>query len=423
MRQIDFDSRYPLHCLKPLFLVASLTLALAPSAFAEEKPAESKKETDKSLAWLADYNQARQTAAKSHKPVWIQFTGPWCPNCHKMDKETFKNTKVIDEISRNYVAAKISCEENTELALSFGFTQLPSTVLISPDGHILARHEGFADADGVHKLSIAAGVVGEDAKPTLEPKTELAAALTAKPAVADLVARPAEEKATIKEREPITVALREEGSKPLIELPNAANPATEPPAPADDARELDPATSEAVKAAQEIVRARESDMPLEPLGRYCPVTLVERAALLQADSTHTAVYAARRYYFADAAARKRFAENPERYVPARGGECLVTLVEEKREVAGSKEFPVVYDHRIFLCSSQDQRDKFLRTPEAFAGEDVRHPGVCSHCKEPINAKSAGDRSRFQLLFGGTRHFFPDKSHMEAFLLSPLKYLR
>ena len=395
-----------LFSLKPLLVLGLYCCTIYAAPFIDEKTT-----TEKKLTWLEDYNQARQTASRTNKPVWLQFTGPWCPNCHKMDKETFKNTAVIDQINTQFIAAKISCEENVDLALSFGFTQLPSTVLISPDGRILAKHEGFADPEMVKKITASAGFKGDAPKPEPEKESLLADTAPAKPAAAYLVA-----KQEVKEREPIVVALREPESKSMIDTKQSTA------APADDARDLNPAAAAEADAQQEIKRAKASDMPVEPLGHYCPVTLLEKAVLQEVGTMHTATYAARRYYFADQNARKRFAENPERYVPARGGECLVTLVEEKREVAGSKEFPVVYDGRIFLCASQTEREHFLNNPVAYSSEDVRHPGVCSHCKEPISAKS-GDRSRFQIRFGGSRYLFPDKAHMEAFLLSPLKYLR
>lgn len=406
MRPRAISIHSPALSFAPLMVAALYCCTLYAAPFNDDKT-----NIEKKLTWLEDYNQARQTASRSNKPVWLQFTGPWCPNCHKMDRETFKNPGVIDQINTQFIAAKISCEENLDLALSFGFTQLPSTVLISPDGRILAKHEGFADPEMVKKLTLSAGFTGDAPKPEPEKQTLLADAKLAPPASADLVTRP-----EVKDRQPVEVALIEPGTKPAHDEP----PPTAPPA--DDARDLNPEEAAKADAAQEIVRAKASDMPLEPLGHYCPVTLLEKAVLMEVGTTHTATYAARRYYFADAQARKRFAENPERYVPARGGECLVTLVEEKREVAGSKEFPVVYDGRIFLCASQTEREHFLQSPVAYASEDVRHPGVCSHCKEPINAKT-GDRSRFQIRFGGSRYLFPDKAHMEAFLLSPLKYLR
>jgi YHS domain-containing protein len=97
-------------------------------------------------------------------------------------------------------------------------------------------------------------------------------------------------------------------------------------------------------------------------------------------------------------------------------------VENRQEVQGSKDFPLVYDSKIFLCATQDQRERFLNDPATYAVEDIRRPGVCPHCKAPMNRQTA-EKSRFQIRFGGSRYQFPDRSHMEAFLLSPLKYLR
>lgn len=387
----------------PLLLIG--LLCVSPLADAMD---DTIKPVERTLSWLQDYSEALKTAMTSKRPVWIQFTGPWCPNCHKMDRETFKHPKVIDAITKYFVAAKISCENNVDLALSFGFTQLPATVLIGTDGKILARHEGFADVEALGKLTTLAGITvdADLAKPVSEPL--LAEGSKSAQGGADLVDRPRTEK-----DEPIQIAQRQPESETLREKALKSNGDTPP---VMDAGEL----NVALKPATGGVSA--SGKPMEPLGIYCPVTLLERALLMETDSQHTAVYAGRRYYFADAGARQRFAKSPERFVPVRGGECLVSLVENKREVQGLKDFPLVYDSKIFLCASQEQRERFLNAPARYALKDIRQPGVCPHCKAPMGEKGP-EKSWFQLRFGGSRYQFPDRAHMEAFLLSPLKYLR
>ena len=401
MRQ---SANHPSSFLTPR--IPLLMLGLLCISHTQAHSAEENKPVERTLNWLQDYGEALKSAVTSKRPVWLQFTGPWCPNCHKMDKETFKHPRVIDEITKLFVPAKISCEENADLALSFGFTQLPATVLIGTDGKILAKHEGFADVETLKKLTASAGITIDTDLP--KPVTDQLLAKETKSATigADLVAKP---KAS--ERAPIEIAMVDSNQTGLKLTPPLVDSA-----PAQDAQELD-----TQKPSNDPVK-NSAPKPFEPLGFYCPVTLLERAVLIETNSKHTAVYAGRRYFFADAEARQRFAESPEKFVPVRGGECLVTLVENRQEVQGSKDFPLVYDSKIFLCATQDQRERFLNDPATYAVEDIRRPGVCPHCKAPINRQTA-EKSRFQIRFGGSRYQFPDRSHMEAFLLSPLKYLR
>ncbi|MFM7591961.1 MAG: thioredoxin family protein, partial [Isosphaeraceae bacterium] len=154
MNFTEIDRQRSFQFLKKFLHAAFAVCIYLPTAHGLEN-----KSIESTLNWLGDYGQALKTAVDRQRPVWLQFTGPWCPNCHRMDKESFKNPKIIEHLSKLFVPAKISCENDAELALSFGFTQLPATVLISPDGKILAKHEGFADAETLARISSQAGVV------------------------------------------------------------------------------------------------------------------------------------------------------------------------------------------------------------------------------------------------------------------------
>jgi len=387
-------------------LAALLVIATLTSRTHSTQSSDTFEPIEKTLNWLGDYGEALRASVAAQRPAWIQFTGPWCPNCHKMDKETFRNPKVIERLSKHFVTAKISCENDAELALSFGFTQLPSSVLISPDGKILARHEGFADPEKLESLTVLAGVPAETKPDTLVAENAGQGELKA-----DLVSRP-----TGGDRETIEVAMLEPVD---ADLPRISIASDEPPvAEAEDL--VAPASPESSEPAAKI--AESATKAPTPLGHYCPVALLEKAVLVEAGSSHTAVYAGSRYFFESAEAKATFAAEPEKYVPARGGECLVTLAETRTEVAGSDKFPVVYDGRIYLCASEHARQKFLATPATFANGDLRSQGTCPHCGASLAAQQHG-RNRFQIRFGGSRYQFPDKAHMEAFLKAPLRYLR
>ena len=371
---------------------------LHPAKALDNKPIET------TLNWLSDYGQALKTAVDRQKPVWLQFTGPWCPNCHKMDKESFKNPKIIDHLTKLFVPAKISCDNDAELALSFGFTQLPATVLISPDGKILAKHEGYADPETLAKISSEAGLAMKsgDVKASNVPSE--------KPLLTEKSDTKADANPQVTSTAPgvIEVAIAEKTAHTLVK-----QDPHEPPAPEVNQKSDGTLVVESKKPPER---------PLEPLGEKCPVTLLDDKLEVATDKSVTAVYAGQRYFFASEEAKKRFSVNPERYIPARGGECIVSYVLDRHEKAGSAEFPVIFDDRIFLCSTQIARDSFMQDPSRFADKDVRLAGLCPHCMAAKNSENRGS-NLFQIRFGGSRYLFPDRAHMEAFLKSPLKYLR
>ncbi len=394
MNFTEIDRQRSFQFLKKFLSTALAVCIYLPAANGlENKPIES------TLNWLGDYGQALKTAVDRQRPVWLQFTGPWCPNCHRMDKESFKNPKIVEHLSKLFIPAKISCENDAELALSFGFTQLPATVLISPDGKILARHEGYADPETLARISNQAGVaMNEKPQEKLEVVSEKA-----------LLANKTVEKAAEDH------ARHDHPSEVLAEskLKKETGAAENPPAPEAD-----------VKADGTLVAENKPapERPMEPLGAKCPVTLLDDKLEMLTNKSITATYAGQRYYFASDEARSRFSQNPERYIPARGGECVVSFVQDRNEKAGSAEFPVIYDDRIFLCATEKDRGSFMQNPAQFADKDVRLAGLCPHCMAAKNSESRGS-NLFQIRFGGSRYLFPDRAHMEAFLKSPLKYLR
>ena len=49
-----------------------------------------------SIAWRDDYdNLALEEARAANRLLWIQFTGPWCPNCTRMERDSFPDPVVV----------------------------------------------------------------------------------------------------------------------------------------------------------------------------------------------------------------------------------------------------------------------------------------------------------------------------------------
>ncbi|MFM1801399.1 MAG: Thiol:disulfide interchange protein DsbD [Planctomycetota bacterium] len=408
--------------LQPTLFLILVTIILP---FRNYGLAYEKKPIEKTLNWLKDYSEALATAVENQRPVWLQFTGPWCPNCHRMDRESFKHPSVIEQLTKHFIPAKISTEDDVELALSFGFTQLPATVLISPDGKILAKHEGFADPEKLKQLTIQAGVPADkliefDSKP-VEPNLQVAEEPVKSSQditendVIDAADKVAEASLPHQSSDMKQDLQQIEGARPLANV--ASNPLVDAQPGLDAAEILNSREKESVVFKPDL-----SEPPTEPLGVICPVTLLDSKLELQSDRSVTAVYAGQRYYFANQEAKNRFAKNPERYVPARGGECVVSYVDKRRETTGSSQFPVIYDERIFLCAGSSERENFMNNPSFYADQDVRLSGLCPHCLAAQHDQKKGS-SLFQIRFGGSRYLFPDRTHMEAFLKSPLRYLR
>src|SRR3954467_8623758 len=74
------------------------------------------------IAWRDDLGQAQAEAKSRDLLLWIQFTGPWCINCRRMDRATFAHPAVVTESRERFVPVKLRSDEHEALAMSLGLT-------------------------------------------------------------------------------------------------------------------------------------------------------------------------------------------------------------------------------------------------------------------------------------------------------------
>src|SRR5579885_555074 len=104
------------------------------------------------IAWRDDYGGALEEARASNRPIWIQFTGPWCPNCVRMERDSFPDADVIEHSQRSFVPLKLRSDVHEQLALGFNLSGLPATVLVAPTCEILAIRQGYLGPDELDQL-------------------------------------------------------------------------------------------------------------------------------------------------------------------------------------------------------------------------------------------------------------------------------
>jgi YHS domain-containing protein len=95
------------------------------------------------IPWRNDYARALEEARRQNQLLWIQFTGPWCPNCKRMEDESFPHPTIRDHARRSFVPLKLRSDVDQDLALSFELSGLPATVIVAPSRQVLAVRQGF----------------------------------------------------------------------------------------------------------------------------------------------------------------------------------------------------------------------------------------------------------------------------------------
>jgi YHS domain-containing protein len=301
------------------------------------------------ISWHHDYATALQEARARNQPLWIQFTGPWCPNCTRMERDSFAHAAIRAQAGRDFVAVKLRADLNQELALGFELTGLPATVIVAPSRQVLSVHQGYLAPAELGDLLTAASSKYPGRR---EPERQLAAS----------------------EKRPAT-----------------------PHEPTAERRASRPKTETEVA-----------------LSGYCPVSLVSEKKLVPGQAEYTVNHEGRLYRFANLITFNLFRGDPARYVPVNNGNCPVSQVDRGAPQPGDPKFGVLFQGRLYLCGSGEDRQRFLNEPARYAAVDVAERGHCPHCLAVEGTLVPGD-PRIDLKHDGRRYWFPDESHREAFL--------
>lgn len=153
--------------------LTSLTLVLPQSALAQKsakKPgADQKGESHEApkpteINWVA-YEDGLLLAAELDMHVLIDFSTAWCGYCKKMDRETFKDVRVIDYINDNFIAIKVDGDSRREFEIDgfvtserritkeiYGVRGFPTFWFLESDGKKIGRQPGYQPASGFLSL-------------------------------------------------------------------------------------------------------------------------------------------------------------------------------------------------------------------------------------------------------------------------------
>lgn len=93
--------------------------------------------------------QSALAAAKGHS-VLVDFWAKWCVECQRMDVETYDDPRVehaLQSLTLIRVDVTASDAASRDLLHHFQLFGPPAVLLVNPDGHMVARYEGYEGPD------------------------------------------------------------------------------------------------------------------------------------------------------------------------------------------------------------------------------------------------------------------------------------
>lgn len=107
------------------------------------------------LFWYTDEATGLAEAQSAGKPVMIDFTAEWCGACHELEKKTWPEPRVAQELKR-YVLLRLDSTERTPAIKAlwerWEVPGLPTVIVLDSDGDEVDRFFGFRSADQVLPL-------------------------------------------------------------------------------------------------------------------------------------------------------------------------------------------------------------------------------------------------------------------------------
>ncbi len=177
-----------------------------------------------------------------------------------------------------------------------------------------------------------------------------------------------------------------------------------------------------VKKSKTPVTPLIAEVANKAMSGYCPVTIREKGTWVIGEARYRVEFDGLTYLMVGEAEQKLFAENPSTYLPVLGGHCVVTEIDENRRVPGSIYHAMWHEgeSRLFLFAGDKQKKAFEANPAKYLHADLVADGNCIVTLIDEGKKIAG-LPELLLWHQGKRYLFASKEQQAIFLDNIQRY--
>jgi YHS domain-containing protein len=153
---------------------------------------------------------------------------------------------------------------------------------------------------------------------------------------------------------------------------------------------------------------------------FCAVTLRDRQQWQPGDAALALQFDGRQYWFAGRRELEIFAAAPMVYAPVLGGDCIVSFAETSERIPGRPEFGVTFGGRVYFFATAARRDEFMAAPARFTNADLADGGQCLVTRVDKRRDVAG-LPETAVLVGGLRRLFAGAYERSLYFQNPERY--
>jgi thiol:disulfide interchange protein len=99
------------------------------------------------IHWRTEYAAALKESETSNRPLFVDFYGPACVWCHRLDASTFRDPNVVSTLNEKFVPLRIDGSQHMWLVQALGIDRYPTIVISAPDSTIRTNRSGYIEAN------------------------------------------------------------------------------------------------------------------------------------------------------------------------------------------------------------------------------------------------------------------------------------
>ena len=122
-----------------VMVIALVAAAMGSVVYHNSQPAGGSPNDGKDLIpWRTDLDSARQEAIAAKKPLFIEISANWCPDCQEMRSQTWTKANVAQAMNA-FIPVQIDYDAHPDLVKQFDAKAIPAIYIVDPESEKIVK--------------------------------------------------------------------------------------------------------------------------------------------------------------------------------------------------------------------------------------------------------------------------------------------